>query len=76
MDFKFPPPQAVPLANIMVPKDVAIVAFHQATNASLPLAKESYLASFEGDKIHDGQITVLVLAKWIRAYYESTVVAQ
>jgi hypothetical protein len=41
----------------------------------MPAAKDSYVASFEADKtpetLNTEQITVLVLAKWIRAFYES-----
>ena len=68
MDFKFPVPQLTPLPTIAIPKDVAIVAFHQATDAALAIAKESYTASFEST-INEGTISVLTLAKWIRAYY-------
>jgi hypothetical protein len=72
MDFKFPKPVATSLAQVLVPKDVAIVAFHQATDAGMLLAKESYVASFETDSTTDSQqITVLTLAKWINAYYKS-----
>jgi hypothetical protein len=71
MDFKFPKPSATTLPQVMLPKDVAIVAFHQATDSGLLLAKESYNASFETETTSDGQISVLTLAKWIKAYYES-----
>jgi hypothetical protein len=65
MNFVFPTANATSLPTIEVPKDVAIVAFHQATDAGMYLAKESYQASFT-----DESITVLTLAKWIRAYNE------
>lgn len=66
MNFVFPTPNAASLPTVSVPKDVAIVAFHQATDAGMYLAKESYQASFTTDE----SITVLTLAKWIRAYNE------
>ena len=66
MNFVFPLANATSLPTINVPKDVAIVAFHQATDAGMYLAKESYQASFTTDE----SITVLTLAKWIRAYNE------
>lgn len=66
MNFVFPTANATSLPTVSVPKDVAIVAFHQATDAGMYLAKESYQASFTTDE----SITVLTLAKWIRAYYE------
>lgn len=69
MDFVFPTPSAASLPVISVPKDVAIVAFHQATDANMYAAKESYQASFEQTP-NDGTISVLTLAKWIKAYYE------
>jgi len=65
MEFIFPTPSAASLPVVTVPKDVAIVAFHQATDAGMYIAKESYQASFKDD-----DISVLTLAKWIRAYYE------
>lgn len=65
MEFIFPTPSAASLPVVTVPKDVAIVAFHQATDAGMYIAKESYQASFKED-----DISVLVLAKWIRAYYD------
>lgn len=65
MEFIFPTPSATSLPVITVPKDVAIVAFHQATDAGMYIAKESYQASFKEE-----DISVLVLAKWIRAYYD------
>ena len=65
MEFVFPTPSAASLPVISVPKDVAIVAFHQATDAGMYVAKESYQASFKEE-----DISVLTLAKWIRAYYE------
>jgi hypothetical protein len=68
MDFKFPKPNLVSLETINIPKDVAIVSFHQATNAGMPMANTSYQASFE----QEPQISVLVLAKWIRAFYENS----
>jgi hypothetical protein len=67
MEFKFPKAQATSLPVVQVPRDTAIVAFHQATDAGMPLAKESYVASFNEEE----QISVLTLAKWIKAYYES-----
>jgi len=66
MNFIFPTASATSLPSISIPKDVAIVAFHQATDAGMYLAKESYQASFPTDD----SITVLTLAKWIRAYSE------
>lgn len=66
MNFVFPTPSATSLPVINVPKDVAIVAFHQATDAGMYIAKESYQASFKEEE----DISVLTLAKWIRAYYE------
>lgn len=65
MEFVFPTPSASSLPVISVPKDVAIVAFHQATDAGMYVAKESYQASFKED-----DISVLTLAKWIKAYNE------
>lgn len=65
MEFIFPTPSAASLPVVTVPKDVAIVAFHQATDAGMYIAKESYQASFKDD-----DISVLTLAKWIRAYYD------
>lgn len=65
MEFIFPTPSATSLPAIVVPKDVAIVAFHQATDAGMYVAKESYIASFKEEPI-----TVLTLAKWIKAFYE------
>ena len=65
MEFVFPVPSATALPQILVPKDVAVVAFHQATDAGMYTAKESYQASFNEDNI-----SVLVLAKWIKAYYD------
>lgn len=65
MNFVFPTANATSLPTIEVPKDVAIVAFHQATDAGMYLAKESYEASFQNELI-----SVLTLAKWIRAYNE------
>lgn len=65
MEFIFPTPSATSLPVVTVPKDVAIVAFHQATDAGMYIAKESYQASFKEE-----DISVLVLAKWIRAYYD------
>lgn len=67
MQFVFPVANAASLPNVSVPKDVAIVAFHQATDAGMYVAKESYQASFETS---ENSISVLTLAKWIRAYYE------
>lgn len=66
MNFVFPTANATSLPTVNVPKDVAIVAFHQATDAGMYLAKESYQASFSTEEY----ISVLTLAKWIRAYYE------
>jgi hypothetical protein len=65
MEFVFPKQAAAALEVIQVPLDVAIVAFHQATDAGMIFAKESYTASFDIDAI-----SVLVLAKWIKAYYD------
>lgn len=65
MEFVFPTPSAASLPVISVPKDVAIVAFHQATEAGMYIAKESYQASFKEE-----EISVLTLAKWIRAFNE------
>lgn len=69
MDFVFPVASATSLPVINVPKDVAIVAFHQATDSGMYIAKESYQASFESQP-NDGTISVLTLAKWIKAFYE------
>lgn len=66
MNFVFPTANATSLPTVNVPKDVAIVAFHQATDAGMYLAKESYQASFSTEEY----ISVIILAKWIRAYYE------
>lgn len=70
MNFVFPVANAASLPDIRIPKDVAIVAFHQATESGMYIAKESYQASFEASTTSDGTISVLVLAKWIRAYYD------
>lgn len=70
MEFIFPTPSAASLPVVQVPKDVAIVAFHQATDSGMYAAKESYEASFEREQTSSGSITVLVLAKWIRAYLD------
>lgn len=69
MDFVFPVASATALPVVNVPKDVAIVAFHQATDAGMYVAKESYQASFD-KATNDGSISVLTLAKWIKAFYE------
>lgn len=69
MEFIFPTPSAASLPVVQVPKDVAIVAFHQATDSGMYIAKESYQASFEKEP-NDGTISVLILAKWIKAYNE------
>lgn len=70
MNFIFPAASAASLPDISVPKAVAIVAFHQATNSGMYVAKESYEASFEQDQTTSGNISVLTLAKWIRAYLD------
>lgn len=66
MNFVFPTANAASLPVIDIPRDVAIVAFYQATDAGMFLAKESYQASFPANE----SISALVLAKWIKAYYE------
>lgn len=66
MEFVFPTASATSLPVIQVPRDVAIVAFHQATDSGMYVAKESYQASFKEEE----SISVLVLSKWIRAYLE------
>lgn len=63
MNFVFPTATATSLPVVEVPMDVAIVAFHQATDSGMYVAKESYQASFQTN-----EISVLTLAKWIKAY--------
>jgi hypothetical protein len=66
MEFKFPKPETTTVPTVPLNKLMACTAFNEATGAGSGSAAASYNASFE-DK---DQISVLTLARWIRAYYE------
>jgi hypothetical protein len=67
MDFKFPKPEPTTVVpSLPIHKLMACTAFNEATGAGTGMANASYNASFE-DK---PDISVLTLARWIRAYYE------
>ena len=65
-EFKFPKPEATTVPTVPVNRLMACTAFNEATGAGTGSTALSYNASFE-DK---DQISVLTLARWIRAYYE------
>ena len=65
-EFKFPKPEATTVPTVPINKLMACTAFNEATGAGSGATVASYNASFE-DK---DQISVLTLARWIRAYYE------
>ena len=70
MDFKFPKPEpATVVPSLPIHKLMACTAFNEATGAGNAMSVASYIASFE-EKQEKPDISVLTLARWIRAYYE------
>ena len=66
MEFKFPKPETTVVPSVPVNKLMACTAFNEATGAGSGLSVASYNASFDAAD----QISILTLARWIRAYYE------
>lgn len=65
-EFKFPKPEATVVPSVPVNRLMALTAFNEATGAGSGSTAASYNASFDTAE----QISILTLARWIRAYYE------
>jgi hypothetical protein len=70
IDFKFPKPEATTVPTVPVNKLMACTAFNEATGAGAGSTTASYNASFTENDVVLDSISVLNLARWIRAYYD------